>query len=55
MAEDRIVTSYDNTSITDVKKNPFSIKAGLAQMLPGSAIVKVSTLHQERIVEETNA
>ncbi|KAG4145990.1 hypothetical protein ERO13_D05G130200v2 [Gossypium hirsutum] len=55
MAEDGAVTLYKATSITDAKKNSFSIKAGLAQMLRGGAIVEVSTLSQAKIAEEAGA
>ena len=48
MAEDGIVTLYNNTAITDAKKNPFSIKVGLAQMLRGGAILEVSTLNKPK-------
>ncbi|OMO66739.1 Vitamin B6 biosynthesis protein [Corchorus olitorius] len=55
MAEDGVVTLYNNTAITDAKKNPFSIKAGMAQMLRGGAIVEVSNLRQAKIAEEAGA
>ncbi|XWS19005.1 hypothetical protein CRYUN_Cryun32bG0093400 [Craigia yunnanensis] len=55
MAEDGAVTLYNNTAITDAKKNSFSIKVGLAQMLRGGAIFEVSTLSQAKIAEEAGA
>ncbi|XVF74587.1 hypothetical protein PTKIN_Ptkin13bG0121800 [Pterospermum kingtungense] len=55
MAEDGAVTLYNNTSITDAKKNPFSMKVGMAQLLRGGAIVEVSTLNQAKITEEAGA
>ncbi|XP_022721426.1 pyridoxal 5'-phosphate synthase-like subunit PDX1.2 [Durio zibethinus] len=55
MADDGAVTLYNNTAITDTKKNPLSIKVGLAQMLRGGAILEVSTLNQSKIAEEAGA
>ncbi|XVF86609.1 hypothetical protein PTKIN_Ptkin18bG0056100 [Pterospermum kingtungense] len=55
MAEDGAVTLYNNTAITDAKKNPFSFKVGLAQMLRGGAIIEVSTLNQAKTAEEAGA
>ncbi|GLU22206.1 hypothetical protein SLE2022_382980 [Rubroshorea leprosula] len=55
MAEDGAVTVYNNTAITDAKKNPFSIKVGLAQMLRGGAILEVSSSEQAKIAEEVGA
>ncbi|KAE8700648.1 putative pyridoxal 5'-phosphate synthase subunit PDX1 [Hibiscus syriacus] len=55
MAEDGAVTLYNKTAITDAKKNPFSIKVGLAQILRGGAIVEVSTLNQAKLAEEAGA
>ena len=48
MAEDGAVTLYNNTAIIDAKKNPFSIKLGLPQMLRGGAILEVSTLNKPK-------
>lgn len=50
-----VVTLYNNTAISDAKKNLFSIKVGMAQMLRGGAIVEVSTLNQAKIAEEAGA
>lgn len=55
MAEDGAVTVYSGSAITDAKKNPFSIKAGLAQMLRGGAIVEVSSVEQAKIAEAAGA
>ncbi|KAH8521007.1 hypothetical protein H0E87_002162 [Populus deltoides] len=55
MADDGAVTLYNNSAITDAKKNPFSIKAGLAQMLRGGAILEVSSVQQAKIAEEAGA
>ncbi|KAJ4718131.1 Pyridoxal 5'-phosphate synthase subunit PDX1 [Melia azedarach] len=55
MAEDGAVTVYNSSAITDAKKNPFSIKVGLAQMLRGGAIVEVSNVEQAKIAEAAGA
>ncbi|CAI9767192.1 unnamed protein product [Fraxinus pennsylvanica] len=56
MAEDNAVTVYgSNAAITDTKKNPFSIKVGMAQMLRGGAIVEVTTVEQAKIAESAGA
>ncbi|KAL7152475.1 hypothetical protein ABFS83_04G099600 [Erythranthe nasuta] len=57
MADDNAVTLYNsNPAITDAaKKNPFSIKVAIAQMLRGGAIVEVTTLDQARIAESAGA
>ncbi|MBA0628086.1 hypothetical protein Godav_022864 [Gossypium davidsonii] len=55
MAEDGVVTLYNNTAITDTKKNPVSIKVGLTQMLRGGAILAVSNTNQAKIAEEAGA
>ncbi|KAF7800792.1 pyridoxal 5'-phosphate synthase-like subunit PDX1.2 [Senna tora] len=49
------VTVYNSTVITDPKKNPFSFKVGVAQMLRGGAIVQVSSIEQAKIAEEAGA
>ncbi|KAE8718402.1 putative pyridoxal 5'-phosphate synthase subunit PDX1 [Hibiscus syriacus] len=49
------LTLYNSTVITDPKQNPFSIKVGLAQMLSGGAILKVSSQNQAKIAEEAGA
>ncbi|KAJ4843571.1 Pyridoxal 5'-phosphate synthase subunit PDX1.3, partial [Turnera subulata] len=51
MAEDGAVTVYGSGAITDAKKNPFSIKSGLAQMLRGGAIVEVTDARQAKLAE----
>ncbi|CAA2987280.1 pyridoxal 5 -phosphate synthase-like subunit [Olea europaea subsp. europaea] len=56
MAEDSAVTVYgSNAAITDAKKNPFSIKVGMAQMLRGGAIVEVTAVEQAKIAESAGA
>lgn len=55
MADDGAVTVYNNTAITDAKKNPFSFKVGLAQMLRGGAILEVMSPEQAKIAEEAGA
>ncbi|KAL0463878.1 UNVERIFIED_CONTAM: Pyridoxal 5'-phosphate synthase-like subunit PDX1.2 [Sesamum latifolium] len=55
MADDNAVTLYSNAAITDAKKNPFSIKVAMAQMLRGGAIVEVTTLDQAKIAESAGA
>ncbi|XP_031105299.1 pyridoxal 5'-phosphate synthase-like subunit PDX1.2 [Ipomoea triloba] len=55
MAEDGAVTVYSGSAITDAKKNPFSIKVGIAQMLRGGAIVEVTTVDQAKIAESAGA
>lgn len=55
MADDGAVTVYNNTAITDAKKNPFSFKVGLAQMLRGGAILEVTSPEQAKIAEEAGA
>ncbi|KAL8522390.1 hypothetical protein ACS0TY_012507 [Phlomoides rotata] len=56
MAEDNAVTLYSNASvITDAKKNTFSIKVGMAQMLRGGAAVEVTSLDQAKIAESAGA
>lgn len=56
MAEDGAVTVYNSSAITtDAKKNPFSIKVGLAQMLRGGAIIEVTNLEQAKIAESAGA
>ncbi|KAJ8755939.1 hypothetical protein K2173_024484 [Erythroxylum novogranatense] len=55
MAEDGAVTVYNSSAITDTKKNPFSIKVGLAQVLRGGAIFEVTTVEEAKLVEEAGA
>ncbi|KAK4269400.1 hypothetical protein QN277_022560 [Acacia crassicarpa] len=55
MAEDGTVTVYNSTVITDPNTNPFSFKAGVAQMLRGGAIFEVSSIPQAKIAEEAGA
>lgn len=55
MAEDGAVTVYSGSAIADAKKNPFSIKVGLAQMLRGGAIFEVSSSEQSKIAEAAGA
>ncbi|KAJ7951778.1 Pyridoxal 5'-phosphate synthase subunit PDX1 [Quillaja saponaria] len=55
MAEDGAVTVYNSTAITDTKKNPYSLKVGLAQMLRGGAIVEVTNAEQAKIAEDAGA
>ncbi|PON34980.1 Pyridoxal 5'-phosphate synthase subunit PdxS/SNZ [Parasponia andersonii] len=56
MAEDgAVVTVYNSNAITDAKKNPFSIKVGLAQMLRGGAILEVTTAEQAKLAEDAGA
>ncbi|KAF2301271.1 hypothetical protein GH714_022277 [Hevea brasiliensis] len=55
MEEDGAVTVYNSSVITDAKKNPYSIKVGLAQMLRGGAIVEVTNLQAAKIAEDAGA
>lgn len=55
MAEDGAVAIYNTTAITDAKKNPYSIKVGLGQILRGGAIVEVSSVEQAKIAEAAGA
>lgn len=55
MAEDGVVTIYNNTAISDANTNPFSLKVGLAQMLRGGAVIEVTNLAQAKIAEEAGA
>ncbi|XP_010249746.1 PREDICTED: probable pyridoxal 5'-phosphate synthase subunit PDX1 [Nelumbo nucifera] len=56
MADDGVVAVYNNSAITDAKKkNPFSIKVGLAQMLRGGVILEVTNVEQAKIAEEAGA
>lgn len=57
MADDNAVTIYTNSAITDTnkKKNSFTIKVGLAQMLRGGAIVEVTSPDQAKIAESAGA
>ncbi|KAL5579211.1 hypothetical protein UlMin_011653 [Ulmus minor] len=55
MAEERAVTVYSSTAITDVKKNPFSIKVGMTQMLHGGAILEVTNVEKAMLAEDVGA
>ncbi|CAN4086777.1 unnamed protein product [Withania somnifera] len=55
MEEDGAVTVYSGSAITDTKKNSFSIKVGIAQMLRGGAIAEVTTVNQAKIAESAGA
>ncbi|EEF46478.1 pyridoxal 5'-phosphate synthase-like subunit PDX1.2 [Ricinus communis] len=55
MEEGGAVTVYNNSAITDAKKNPYSIKVGLAQMLRGGAILEVINPQQAKLAEEAGA
>ncbi|KAL3840895.1 hypothetical protein ACJIZ3_025486 [Penstemon smallii] len=55
MADDNAVTLYSSAAITDTKKNSFSIKVAMAQMLRGGAIVEVTSLDQAKIAESAGA
>ncbi|KAG9131155.1 hypothetical protein Leryth_020148 [Lithospermum erythrorhizon] len=55
MADDGAVTVYSGAAITDSKKNSFSIKVSIAQMLRGGAIVEVATVDQAKIAESAGA
>lgn len=50
-----VVTLYNSTAITDAKKNPFSIKVGIAQVLRGGAIFEVATVEQAKLAEDAGA
>ncbi|KAK9281719.1 hypothetical protein L1049_004860 [Liquidambar formosana] len=55
MADDGAVTVYNGSAITDTKKNPFSIKVGLAQMLRDGAILEVTSVEQAKLAESAGA
>ena len=55
MAEDGAITVYNSIAITDAKTNPFSLKAGLTQMLHSGAIVEVTNAEQAKIAEQAGA
>uniref|UniRef100_A0A5B7BHR7 Putative pyridoxal biosynthesis protein PDX1.2 n=1 Tax=Davidia involucrata TaxID=16924 RepID=A0A5B7BHR7_DAVIN len=55
MIDDGAVTVYNSSAITDAKKNPFSMKVGLAQMLRGGAIFEVTNLEEAKIAESAGA
>ena len=55
MAEDSAVTVYNSSAITDTKKNPYSIKVGIAQMLRGGAILEVTNVEQAKLAEDAGA
>lgn len=54
-AEDGAVTIYSGSAITDAKKNPYSLKVGLGQMLRGGAIFEVTTADQAKLAEDAGA
>ncbi|KAM3699794.1 pyridoxal 5'-phosphate synthase-like subunit PDX1.2 [Castanea sativa] len=55
MAEDGAVTLYNSIAITDAKTSPFSLKAGLTQILRGGAIVEVTNAEHAKIAEQAGA
>lgn len=55
MADDNAVTLYSNAAITDAKKNPFSLKVAMAQMLRGGAVVEITSLDQAKTAESAGA
>lgn len=56
MAGDNAVTIYNNSAITDTKKkNSFSMKVGLGQMLRGGAIFEITCPEQAKIAESAGA
>ncbi|XP_010062465.2 pyridoxal 5'-phosphate synthase-like subunit PDX1.2 [Eucalyptus grandis] len=55
MAEEGVVTVYNSNVVADTKKNPFSLKVGMAQMLRGGAIFKVTSVEQAKIAEKAGA
>lgn len=55
MADDNAVTLYSSSAITDAKKNPFSLKVAMAQMLRGGAVVEVTSLDQAKTAESAGA
>lgn len=56
MADENAVTIYNNTAISDPnKKNSFSMKVGLAQMLRGGVIIEVTNVEQAKIAESAGA
>ena len=55
MAEDSAVTVYNSSAITDTKKNQYSIKVGIAQMLRGGAILEVTNVEQAKLAEDAGA
>ncbi|XP_048129703.1 pyridoxal 5'-phosphate synthase-like subunit PDX1.2 [Rhodamnia argentea] len=55
MAEEGVVTVYSSNVVADTKKNPFSLKVGMAQMLRGGAALEVTSVEQAKIAEEAGA
>ncbi|KAM7480450.1 hypothetical protein LguiA_028663 [Lonicera macranthoides] len=56
MADEGAVTVYSSSAITDGnKKNVFSIKVGLTQMLRGGAIFEATSVEQAKIAESAGA
>ncbi|KAL3735848.1 hypothetical protein ACJRO7_024902 [Eucalyptus globulus] len=55
MAEEGVVTVYNSNVVADTKKNPFSLKVGMAQMLRGGAIFEATSVEQAKIAEEAGA
>ncbi|GMN28510.1 hypothetical protein TIFTF001_002079 [Ficus carica] len=47
--------SRRSSAITDTKKNPFSIKVGMTQMLRDGAILEVTAVDQAKLVEDAGA
>lgn len=55
MADESVLAVYNNSVITDAKKNPFSTKLGRAQMLRGGAVIEVLNEEQAKLAEEAGA
>ncbi|GMN23375.1 hypothetical protein TIFTF001_000100 [Ficus carica] len=47
--------SRRSNTITDTKKNPFSIKVGMTQMLRGGAILEVTAVDRAKLAEDVGA
>ncbi|KAL6140905.1 hypothetical protein ACLB2K_059197 [Fragaria x ananassa] len=56
-SQDGAVTIYTSGAVADAtkKKNPYSLKVGLAQMLRGGAIVEVTNPDQAKLAEDAGA
>lgn len=55
MADDGAVTLYSGSALTDTKKNPFSIKVGLAHKLRGGAVIHVTSVDEAKIAESAGS
>ncbi|KAG6390730.1 hypothetical protein SASPL_148475 [Salvia splendens] len=55
MADDHAVTLYSGAAIADTKKNPFSLKVGMAQMLRGGAVVEATSVDHAKTAESAGA